>query len=338
MANTNPFEQLLEKTAQYLSGRIAAVEHSFSILSSKLRAACVRVGRSAWESLRSGVRNLRYLLALFSIFLALVWIGSGFFELTFYESWQLKVIGWSGSTFIAIVILIGFVTLFFPAPKDFSLSHTLTVRYLMVNIVAVMALGGAMHLGYEFRSPILRRAANSMIYITDRFPRRGIGDFRSASDPTQSRIQSQPIPDHPWFGKQSQLTSSSPTVIRVECKKEDKNWVSSDGNIPLNMWVEGMSLTDRATTLDVAVKGWYTSGATSLDAATGAYLVDDAGQVYLLDTDFGDYGFFSNQRSVVGDEIYRFKLKFPKLDHHSGNIRFHHPQFRDHVIDLFPCW
>jgi hypothetical protein len=335
----NPVEHLLEKTAHRLSQGLTALEQFLARVSDELRAALLRARRFIWQQIRLGLRNLRYLLGLLSIFLALVWIGSGFHELTFRNLWLLKWLGWVGTVFTALVLLGGLLAMFYPL-KEHPQKRAMTAPFVLLNVVALTLLVIATHLQYDFRSPILGWTQVLMRSVVEK-----AATLRNHYYLSRSQSTSPPL-HWPWSEKQQtpEVPVPAPVPIPVECKNAGgTNWVPADRwsnqpETPLNMWIERMWLIDGNTILDVAVNGWYPSGAVSLNQAKGTYFVDDIGRVYPLEGDSGDYGFFSGIHAVVGDEIYRFQLTFPGLDHHAKYLRIHHPQFQQHVLEICPGW
>src|SRR2546422_9592555 len=102
MASHGPLEQFLEDATRYLSLVLDAFEGLVSEFANRLWASVKRTGRFVLRMLRQGLISLSYLLRLFSIFLALVWFGSGCHYVSYYESSILKVVGWAGTIFIAL--------------------------------------------------------------------------------------------------------------------------------------------------------------------------------------------------------------------------------------------
>ncbi len=337
----NTVEHLLERTAQRLSLGLTALERYLSKVSDKFQAAVVRAGRFIREQIRLGLRNLRYLLGLLSIFLALVWIASGFHELTFHDLWLLKWLGWAGTSLIALIALGGLLALFFPS-KEESPKRALTGSFILLHTLALTLLGLAIYLGYDFRSPALKWAQISMRSAVEKVTSLRNHYYLSESQAVSVDTRQSTSPPSQRSEKQHVSEVPAPVPIPVECQSPDgTNWVPADWNkgaTPLNMWVERMWLINGNTVLDVAVRGWYRSGTVDLDQAKGAYLVDDVGKAYPLVDDSGDYSFFLGEHTVIGDEIYRFQLTFPGLDHYSKYMYLHHPQFREHILNICPHW
>jgi hypothetical protein len=332
----NPSEHLLEKTAHLFSNGLTALEHFLSRVSAGLRAASIRARRFIWTQVLLGLRNVRYLLGLFSVFLALAWIGSGFHEFTFHNLRLLKRLGWAGTVVIGLIAFGGLIAMFYPL-KEQSPKRAMTGNFVLLHLFVLTLLGVAIPLHYDFQSPVLHWTQLSM-----RLAFKKTASFLSRYYPSQSQAVSADT-------QQSPSTSEIPIPlpISVECKASNGiNWVPADSNtldlkpvtIPLNMWVERMWLKNGSTILDLAVKGWYPSGTVNLDEAKGAYIVDDVGKVYPLTDDSGDYSFFGGRHTLAADEVYRFQLSFPGLDHRSKTILLHHPQFQQHILNLCPNW
>jgi hypothetical protein len=340
MTPENPLERLLEQAAQYLSQALAALENFFSILTHWLGRAVVRTTRFIWRQLRLGLKNLRYLFGLSWAFLALVWIASGFHELTFNKSWIAKIFGWTGIGFVGLVTIGAIVAMLSPTLLEKRTPKaTFTFRFTLVHFIALFSVVAATHLHYQFRSRVLRWTQCSFLSVKAGF--------------VSLQIHGPGIRWNAWPWSENQQASSPHSVstpyvtVSVRSKGSgDANWDRAlddeiTQNTQLNLWVEKIRLTDTATIVDVAVKTWNASTQANLKKATTAYFVDDAGNKYELTEDKGDYPVaeehFSDSIPVhvcKGDEIYRFQLLFPKLTHPSGLIYLHHPQFERLEIDL----
>ena len=320
----SPTDQLLEKIGRYLSNALTAFESLLSEIGTRLWAAVRRTGHFVLRTLRQGLKNLSYLLRLSSIFLALVWIGSGCFEFTYNGSWILKALGWAGTIFAGAVILSGVVISLWPGfSEKYSDQRTHTIQFIFVHIVALAFLYRGMHFHYEFRSPVLKWAKTSLVSVLLRIaplaaPRELNGTQSYSTDgqgtPKQDS-QSKRFKD--WIPSVRSTSEKSPLLISVKCKGAgDNTWArANDHDTQLSMWVEKIRQTETNTILDVAVKTWFESTTGALQKAEGTYFVDDVGTKYSLEDDRGDYTFFDRTHICKGDEIYRFQLLFRKLTH-----------------------
>lgn len=341
MAIEGPLERLVEKIGQHLSRVLDAFEGLLSEIGLHLWTGVKRTGRFVLRMLRQGLKNLSYLLRLASIFLALLWIGSGCFELTYLDSLILKALGWMGTVFVAAIILAGMVVFLRPGVSEkYSDQRAHTIKFLLIHMIALVVLSGGIYCHYEFHSPVLKWAQSSLAsgllkVATLETPRKPAGaESYSTEQKITPRIYSRWEMLKNWISGSPPASETPPLVVAVKCKGDDDTTWAKASDTQLNMWVEDIRLTEKSTILDMAAKTWFPTTTGDLRKATGAYFVDDEGVKYQLEDDNGDYTLFDGTHTCKGDEIYRFQLLFPKLTHRSAYIYLHHPQFERLEVDL----
>ncbi len=135
-------------------------------------------------------------------------------------------------------------------------------------------------------------------------------------------------------------------AARTWVTEEEKTWINAWPNMTrepdgvyaenlnradrlkaLSLWVEGLVLTSEHTILHVAVKNWTIETRANLEAAPGAYIIDDLGRNYNFQTElrFGQ-GPFLLDGEVRPGITERFELLFPPVQP-TRYIVLKHPQF-----------
>ena len=274
---------------------MAFFEDLHAAFSAALSLTYRRIARWIWRR----IIDLANLLKVIVLFTPFIFVAAFCHELTYSQTSLLRVLGWLG-----VVLFLAFIL------------ATIAAHFLMVNddappeapvvwfvglILTVSCLIVIMRVHYKFQSPPLAGIHTLPDTIASAFHKpeksRSINDFQ-----TQPRE---------W----KTIHTSAVTA--------------KDKDVHLNMWVQAVYSTPSDTILEVECKTWSDSESAKLDGASEAYLVDQYGHKYDLREDRGEYGPFSNNRTINGSEIYRWSLVFPRVANDAVALKLKHPQFDD---------
>lgn len=325
----------LQRAGDLLARRLDALNDHVRQLGEDLKSAAIRARRFIWEQIKLLAISLRHLLSIFSTFLALIWIGSGFLELTFRESILVKSLGWIGALIIGGTLCSAIWVLFRNSSSSEERSPRVSsARFLLIHVVAIVVICVATLYGYEFRFPVLRLTQSAVRVVLWEITFQGTR-IMSLFRPAETPANPDSIPPTPAIPTRPAIAIPMHNKSSVD---DGQAWVTTPDDEPsesreLNYWIEQVWLSDQATVLDVAVRTWDKWNNVRLHKAEDAYLTDDRGTRYDLRNDGGVYN-SSNVYICKQDEIVRFKIEFPRLDHRSKYLLLHQSHFQILRIDL----
>src|SRR5579864_1837953 len=141
-------EKALQDFADHFKSIITTIEQFVS-------NAVKRAARFAWNLLLQFLRIAKSVLVLVSVYVAVLVIGSGFFELTYFDSLFAKVVGWLGAA-VAVSLFIATLALIPSRRRPVAGERKQAfIWFHVVNICAVVViiLGSSWH--YRFHFPLV---------------------------------------------------------------------------------------------------------------------------------------------------------------------------------------
>lgn len=265
-----------------------------------------RLARWSWHRFIDALNLFRVVI----IFVPLIYLAGGGYELTYTHAWIPRAFGWFIVVLSVGIMLWAIVELFFN--KSVEEVPESTFVWPACLLLSVAFIGFIVSIHHEFKSPIL--------FVTQKLPSNIASALRKAARMGDVATSESSPESGPPYGLSQQVTSVPAPA-----------W---DQDVHLSLWVETVHSTYSETFVEVACKTWSDAESATLVSANGAYLVDQNGYKYDIRRDLGEYSFFLGHRTIVGSEIYRWSLVFPLISKNVTALKLMHPQFTNVAISF----
>jgi hypothetical protein len=261
-----------------------------------------RLGRWFWRRVVDAFNAFKSLI----IFVPLIYLIGFGIELQYSTGWLIASLGWimiTGGVCLSVWAIIA--ARINEATAD---STEAKFMWMICSILILITVSILVSVSYEFKSPILS--------VTNKLPSIVLDTFRKTAGGGGTASQAHLVYDK-W---PSIKTRASAARNRVK----------------INIWVEALHATSKATILKVACKTWddYTDVILIKPPRDDVYIIDENGKKYILLKDLGEYDYWGNKRTIVGSEIYRWQLVFAPIPVGTALLKCKHPHFYDVEIQL----
>lgn len=321
---------LLDPITDILDWLEAVIAQAMTLLKDYLTEAAEKAIEYTQEVLEWLWESTWKLLRISVALLVLAYVGSFAHELTYGPATWSKVLGWGlFVTWLGLAVWV-IIKAFLSRSRQVTGAAPLAIWSLVIlNFVFMIVIGAVVLLfHYRWRSPVLRTSENILRGSVSRV----VGVFAGRSRPTKTRepqsvttVGPRKIVPGSWMSVESMPAPS---------KKDEER---------ITLWAERMCVASDRTMIQIGCKGWADSDEPILDKAAEAYLVDDKGKKYDLQTDECEYdrpwflpAALRRSRKIIAGAVYKCVLSFEEIPGRIERFTLRHPQFKDVVI--VPNW